>query len=648
MNNKILLTGIAASMVLAGCNIQINPVDQNGQVTPTVTPSITPTTTLTTTITPTTTATITPTVTPHISNTPVPQVIGYYDPWNIEPEQVQYQYLTDINYSFALPHDTAGLIFANGEDDQELRKLVDLAKANNVEVHLAVGGWIADANGNADDSVWMRVTIEQKRAWFIQTILDWAATYQVDGIDIDWEWPDNPEETARYELFMQQLKVALHAQNLELSTALGGSAWTGQHISDAALAAVDVLNVMSYDMAAGDHAPYSFAESSIDYWVNQRGFPAEKLALGIPFYARCCGNWGKVKTYQELLPKLINPFESNISIAGEQWYFNGINEVQRKTQLANDKGLHGTMIWALGQDAAGEYSLLKAIGDANRYGVQPTPYPTPTNVITPTPTPVTGFTGEWFDDFNYGINGGHPTEQNGWHISNRGGGPGPGTFKTSQITFAEEAGDTVMHMDASVVNGQLYKAEISSTEQKFLQGTYAARVKFSDMTLQGIDNNADKLVQTFFTITPLAAPMDPDYGEIDFEYLPKGGWGTKGSTMFMTTWETYNPNPWQKVGKTDTLTGSLDGWHTLVFTVDNGLVTYYMDGQLVAQHGDIYYPETPMYIAFNHWFISGDTSDMNERHYRQSVDWMYFNGTDIYTPAQVEQRVAELEAPRQR
>lgn len=588
------------------------------------------------------TANITPTIIPKVG----PAVIGYYDPWNIEPEAVQYEYLTDINYSFALPDEQHGLVFANQEDDTELRKLVNLAHANGVAVHLAIGGWIADANGAVDDSVWMRVTTDEKRAGFIQSILDWANTYELDGIDIDWEWPDTALETQRYEVFMIELDAALSSKDLELSTALGGSAWTGQHISDVALATLDVLNVMSYDYAAGDHSPMSYAESSIDYWVTQRGFPAEKLALGIPFYARCCGNWSMAKTYKDLQPNIIGPYQSNVDINGETWYFNGINDVMRKTQLANSRGLHGTMVWALGQDTNDANSLLKAIDDANHGATVITQLPVTTPQPTATPTATTGFTGEWYDDFDYALTGTRPSEQDGWQISQRSGGPGPGNFASNQISFTEVAGETLMHLDASVVDGQIVKAEILTTEQKFLQGTYAARVRFSDLAHKGLDNQADKLVQTFFTITPLKQAMDPDYGEIDFEYLPKGGWGAVDPTLFMTTWETYNPSPWQKVGKTDVLTGSLDGWHTLVFTVDNGLVTYYMDGQLVAQHGDIYYPETPMYLSFNHWFISADTANLDERHYRQSVDWMYFNGTEIYTPSQVTQRIAELEALR--
>jgi hypothetical protein len=59
--------------------------------------------------------------------------------------------------------------------------------------------------------------------------------------------------------------------------------------------------------------------------------------------------------------------------------------------------------------------------------------------------------------------------------------------------------------------------------QKFFEGTYGARVKFADAPDTGADG--DHVVQSFFTITPLNAPLDPNYSGIDNEYLPNGGEG---------------------------------------------------------------------------------------------------------------------------
>ena len=165
-----------------------------------------------------------------------------------------------------------------------------------------------------------------------------------------------------------------------------------------------------------------------------------------------------------------------------------------------------------------------------------------------------------------------------------------------------------------------------------------ARVRFSDAPVSGPDG--DQVVQTFFTITPLAFDLDPDYGELDFEYLPNGGWGAEGPIMYATTWETYRNDPWLAVNTHTEATRSYDGWHTLVIQVSGGVVRYYIDGELFAEHGGIYYPETPMSVNFNLWFINGGLlGGSTERSYVEQVDWFYHSQNEVVSPAEVESRV---------
>jgi hypothetical protein len=102
-------------------------------------------------------------------------------------------------------------------------------------------------------------------------------------------------------------------------------------------------------------------------------------------------------------------------------------------------------------------------------------------------------------------------------------------------------------------------------QRKFLEGTYAARVKFSDAPVSGPDGDA--IVETFFTITPINRDLDPDYSEQDFEYLPNGGWSEPSSIMYAASWETYQNEPWQAVNVHGEIRQSYDGWH------DNGYRT---------------------------------------------------------------------------
>ena len=149
-------------------------------------------------------------------------------------------------------------------------------------------------------------------------------------------------------------------------------------------------------------------------------------------------------------------------------------------------------------------------------------------------------------------------------------------------------------------------------QRKYYEGTYAARVRFSDRPVAGPDG--DQVVETLYTIAPLKAPLDPDYSEQDFEYLPNGGWGGGDLTLHTTTWETFRPEPqWLQVSASESRRGSLDGWHTLVLQIANRKVRYFLDGALLATHGEPYYPEERMSINFNLWFIREGLIDSRER-----------------------------------
>jgi hypothetical protein len=275
-----------------------------------------------------------------------------------------------------------------------------------------------------------------------------------------------------------------------------------------------------------------------------------------------------------------------------------------------------------------------ALAWGNPSGSDPDPDPDPTD-----PPPGPG--GVLFDDFTYTNSSDPRLAQRGWTVRGSSGGPGvPGaTWSPSAITFP----GGLLTLDSSTngtASGTVH-TELSTANRKFFEGTYGARVRFTDAPTSGPDG--EHVVQTFFTITPLRFNLDPDYGELDFEYLPNGGWGEPSNILYATSWETYQAEPWQAVNTHTEERASFAGWHDLVMQVANGRIKYYVDGRLFADHGGIYYPETPQWIMFNQWFIDLQAAT-GTRTYRQQVDWVYHAKNEVVSPAGVLTRVNDLRA----
>jgi beta-glucanase (GH16 family) len=253
-----------------------------------------------------------------------------------------------------------------------------------------------------------------------------------------------------------------------------------------------------------------------------------------------------------------------------------------------------------------------------------------------------------FDDFNYSSYSDPLIPQHGWTLKSGQGGPGVrgATWKPQNFTFATESGNSIMTMRTRT-NGTATGTEQTEIyhKRKFQYGTYAARVRFSDAPVSGPDG--DHLVQTFFTISPLNFPMDPDYSELDFEYLPNGGWSVPSSALLAISWETYQETPWQSVAVTTQERSSFAGWHNLVITVDTERINYYIDGRLFATHTEPYLPETTMSLRFNHWLI--DLLGVNGRRsraYDEKVDYVYFLKDQVLTPSQVQGAVDDYRTRR--
>src|SRR5262250_1728353 len=150
-----------------------------------------------------------------------------------------------------------------------------------------------------------------------------------------------------------------------------------------------------------------------------------------------------------------------------------------------------------------------------------------------------------FDDFTYSNT--TQLKKHGWIIRTAAGWPGvPGaTWSEGGVSIQPDAdarGNRFVRMTSSTDGTPANTKQTQICHQrKYFEGTYAARVRFTDVPLSG--PSGDQIVQSFYTIAPLKAPMDPDYSELDFEYLPNGGWGNTGRMIYATSWFTFRPEP---------------------------------------------------------------------------------------------------------
>ena len=265
--------------------------------------------------------------------------------------------------------------------------------------------------------------------------------------------------------------------------------------------------------------------------------------------------------------------------------------------------------------------------------------PTSTRVPTSAPAQIL------FDDFSYSTV--DEMAANGWIIRSGKGWPGVtgATFRTENISFIDypaQAGNRLLRMTSSTdgTSANTYQTQICH-QRKYLEGTYAARVRFSDGPASGPDG--DQIVESFYMITPYQKPLDPDYSEMDFEYLPNGGWGGAPLAFYVTTWETVQIEPWIADNVSNPIQGIPAGWHTMVTQAMDGTVRYFIDGKMIAQHGGNYYPDAPMSINFNLWFINGGLSSANDmREYQEDIDWVFHEANMLLMPDEVNAKVNEL------
>jgi chitinase len=288
------------------------------------------------------------------------KVIAYYMP-RTSPSEIPYDQLTHINYSFAIPA-KSGDTLEPLRDDSILKALIPEAHKNNVKVFISIGGWSVGDGGGEDGRFHRMAETAKGRATFIKSTMDFVLKYNLDGVDLDWEYPDPDNRSADdFVLLSKDLYNALHAKGKQLTAAVVSAGPKAYGVKEAAYSYMDWLNIMVYDGDYGPeeikhHSPYSMAVRCIDFWLDERHLPAEKCVLGLPFYAKKGhGNFGF--PYKKLLSEGASHYD-------DYWnghYYNGTITIANKTRLALDRKLGGVMVWEMSHDTNDENSLFRTI-----------------------------------------------------------------------------------------------------------------------------------------------------------------------------------------------------------------------------------------------------------------------------------------------
>ena len=284
-------------------------------------------------------------------------IVGYLPTWRFDlNKQIDYCKLTHLNIAFANPDANGKLIMP------DISSIISEAKNNNPNIIICIslaGGVLTNAQANN----WKNLIDNPGNvSGFVSNIVQYVLDNKIDGVDVDLEW-DNV--TSGYNNFVSKLNSELKKHSKTLTAALPATT-RFNNISDETLGLYDLIHIMAYDFTGpwnpankGQHSSYSHAVQSIDFWTKTVGVDANKLTLGVPFYGYDFSNSNNVTafTYSSMVSS--NQNYADIDNVGSKFY-NGRPTIKSKVKLASEK-VGGIMVWELGQDSFGNFSLLKTI-----------------------------------------------------------------------------------------------------------------------------------------------------------------------------------------------------------------------------------------------------------------------------------------------
>lgn len=226
----------------------------------------------------------------------------------VKVDEIDALKLTHINYAFVNVKDSMAFLTNLKTDSTNFRKLNELKKINpELKIVPSIGGW--SWSENFSDAV----LTPSSRKKFAKSSVDIVRQYNLDGVDIDWEYPAmrgeegniyRPEDKQHFTMMFEEIRAELNKLSTEtgkkylLTAAVGGSkSFVNNTEMNKVGKILDYILIMTYDYGGRDVSHHtnlypskgqeggsSAHQSVVDFVA--AGVPAEKIGLGAAFYSR--------------------------------------------------------------------------------------------------------------------------------------------------------------------------------------------------------------------------------------------------------------------------------------------------------------------------------------------------------------------------
>ncbi len=281
-------------------------VTGDATATPTTAPTAAPTPTTKPTATPTTAPTATPAPSAQDDQIVATYIYGGYD----RLTEADLKKLDIIYIAFGLiDEDTFEMTFRR---ENRLQSLTELRKKDpDTKLVLSIGGWGADGFSQMAKK-------PENRATFIASVMSFLDKHNLDGVDIDWEYPVTggdiehaSNDKTNFTKLLQELRAALDERTasdggkmlLTIAAAADSNYWEESINVPKCIQYLDYINLMTYDFAGswsyetGHHTNLSAPSSGNGWWTPANaqssvkyamdaGVPAEKIILGAAAYGK--------------------------------------------------------------------------------------------------------------------------------------------------------------------------------------------------------------------------------------------------------------------------------------------------------------------------------------------------------------------------